>query len=135
MIGKCLTCGSNKPKKNYKYKNFCSSWCHVRWVRINEPDKYKRWINKHTISRRILANNKMAVLRKEKGNKCEICGYSKEPKILEFHHQKDKKYRLSDASRNNTIDKLREEIKKCVLVCPNCHSIIHLKGRNINQIK
>ena len=72
----------------------------------------------------------MDILRKEKGNKCERCGYNKEPKILEFHHLKDKKFRLSDASRNNTIEILREEVKKCLLVCPNCHSIIHLKERS-----
>lgn len=62
------------------------------------------------------------------GGKCIICGYSKCKAALDFHHidptQKD--FSLG-AARGSIINwnKLVEEVKKCVILCANCHREIH----------
>ena len=66
------------------------------------------------------------ILIENKGGKCEVCGYNKCIRALEFHHidPNKKEYNVS-TSTNIDIDILLEEIKKCILVCSNCHREIH----------
>lgn len=60
------------------------------------------------------------------GGKCVGCGYSRSLRSLSFHHvdPKLKKFQISSRS-NSTREKVEAEIKKCVLVCQNCHAEIH----------
>ena len=58
---------------------------------------------------------------------CAKCGDTR-PYCLDFHHrdptQKNTKInRLS--SSNKSIDKIMEEIKKCEVLCANCHREFH----------
>ena len=66
-------------------------------------------------------------LVKYKGGKCEICGYDKCLGALDFHHldpsQKD--FTISNSNIYKNLDKLKEEVDKCILVCANCHREIH----------
>ncbi len=61
------------------------------------------------------------------GNKCCLCGYDKIPDALEFHHinPEEKDYAISKNGTCNDLEKDLAEIKKCVLVCANCHREIH----------
>lgn len=62
------------------------------------------------------------------GGKCQICGYNKNIAALEFHHiePSTKKFQLDVRHLSNTnMQTLQEEIKKCILVCANCHREIH----------
>lgn len=66
------------------------------------------------------------------GGKCCICGYNKCFDALHFHHKDEtlKKFTISDAIFNRHKTKLSdyeiiEEIKKCMLVCANCHHELH----------
>ena len=64
----------------------------------------------------------------EKGGKCEMCGYNKNIAALEFHHinPEEKEFQIDIRHFSNTsLDKLKEEINKCVLLCANCHREIH----------
>jgi hypothetical protein len=60
------------------------------------------------------------------GGKCGICGYSKCISALEFHHT-DPSVKESQISLSNTRkwEKVVCELKKCVMVCSNCHREIH----------
>lgn len=62
-----------------------------------------------------------------KGGKCQICGYDRCIEALEFHHldptQKD--FIISDSSKHHTLDEMKQEVDKCILVCANCHREIH----------
>ena len=60
------------------------------------------------------------------GGKCCICGYDKCSAALEFHHlnPEEKEFTLG-ANTNIGTEKAIAEIKKCVLVCANCHREIH----------
>ena len=65
-------------------------------------------------------------LIKVKGGKCCLCGFNSYPEALEFHHvnPKDKKYTLS-CGNCKTWEQDLNEVKKCALVCSNCHKGIH----------
>jgi len=60
------------------------------------------------------------------GGKCGKCGYCRNYAALEFHHldpsQKDFDFNVG---RRRSWDKLIEELKKCVLLCSNCHREEH----------
>ena len=61
------------------------------------------------------------------GGKCKQCGYDKSIAALDFHHidpsTKESENKFSDMSREKAL----KEIKKCVLLCANCHREIHEK--------
>ena len=61
------------------------------------------------------------------GNKCCLCGYNNCISALEFHHidPNSKSYGIASNGTCHNIQKDLEEIKKCVLVCANCHREIH----------
>lgn len=61
------------------------------------------------------------------GGKCQICGYNKCLSALTFHHKDPniKSFTLAKKMNSASKEKLIEEIKKCVLVCSNCHHEIH----------
>lgn len=60
------------------------------------------------------------------GNKCAICNYDKCISALEFHHlnPEEKDFALG-TNANISYEKARQEVKKCILVCANCHREIH----------
>lgn len=65
---------------------------------------------------------------KAMGSKCCICGYNKCNSALALHHldpsQKD--FGIANIRANiKSWTKIVIELKKCVLVCNNCHSEIH----------
>jgi hypothetical protein len=59
----------------------------------------------------------------EFGGACAICGFD-EPVCLEFHHLDRRAKAFGFAARGITrsYESLREEAKKCVLFCSNCHA-------------
>ncbi len=58
-------------------------------------------------------------------NGCHYCGES-ESCCLDFHHiDKNKEACVSDFLSQGNIQKMWEEIKKCIVVCANCHRKLH----------
>lgn len=73
--------------------------------------------------------NKIALVE-YKGGKCEICGYHKCIDALEFHHiNKDEKSFGIGNGDTRSLEKLKKEADKCILVCSNCHKEIHAQIR------
>jgi hypothetical protein len=60
-----------------------------------------------------------------KGGKCEICGYNKCNRALQFHHKNPSEKDFTISGRSLSFDRLKNEVDKCLLVCSNCHSEIH----------
>ena len=60
------------------------------------------------------------------GGKCVRCGFDEHLACMEFHH-KNQSEKLFEVGRfiNKSWDSIREEIKKCELLCSNCHRIEH----------
>lgn len=91
----------------------------------------KKCTNSQTLKRQRNLKEK-AVLYK--GGKCENCGYCKCIGALEFHHTnpKEKEFSLSQIRSTSWNNKIEEELKKCLLLCANCHRETH---ENINKNK
>lgn len=68
------------------------------------------------------------------GGKCSTCGYNNNICALHFHHTNPstKKYNLSGTNMGYLRWELvEEELKKCVLLCANCHLELHYPQGNI----
>ena len=61
------------------------------------------------------------------GNKCCLCGYDKAVAALEFHHidATQKEFGIGSNGNCHNIQKDIAEIRKCILVCSNCHREVH----------
>jgi len=70
--------------------------------------------------------NKKQKLVELAGGKCIVCGYSKCIRNLTFHHVDPSKkcFAISTAGQGKSMDKLLEEVKKCIIVCCRCHGEI-----------
>jgi hypothetical protein len=62
------------------------------------------------------------------GHRCVICGYDKHPGVLDFHHidPSTKSFGISSGGLSRSWVKIEAELKKCILVCANCHREIEL---------
>ena len=72
------------------------------------------------------------------GGKCCKCGYNKCIAALAFHHidPATKEYTIASMFKNPTkTDLIIEEIKKCALLCSNCHHELHYGEWDISEIE
>jgi acetylornithine/succinyldiaminopimelate/putrescine aminotransferase len=97
------------------------------------------------------ANNKEKVLKTTRNNKqknkkkwlefksslgCKFCGEN-HPAALDFHHedpqQKDRE--VSYYIKNHQYGRAMEEVKKCIVLCANCHRILHFNELALKRKK
>lgn len=69
------------------------------------------------------------ILVEEAGGRCQLCGYDSYSGALEFHHRDPatKSFGLSMRGLTPSIETLRAEAEKCILLCSNCHA--EVEGR------
>ena len=62
--------------------------------------------------------------------KCSNCGYNKCDSALHFHHlnPSEKLFQVSNM-HSYAYDDIEKEIKKCILLCANCHAELHEAAR------
>ncbi|MGO9488415.1 MAG: helix-turn-helix domain-containing protein [Solirubrobacteraceae bacterium] len=70
------------------------------------------------------------ILVEEAGGACCVCGYADTMRALHFHHvdPAEKRLELNAKGVALSIDTLRAEARKCVLLCSNCHAEVE-EGR------
>ena len=61
--------------------------------------------------------------------KCELCPET-HPGCLDFHHEGDKEFGIANLINRDSLNraskkKIIEEIKKCRVLCSNCHRKLH----------
>ena len=67
--------------------------------------------------------------------RCADCGF-KHPAALQFHHRnkEEKVFNIGDAGRRKlSLERVKAEIKKCIVLCANCHAIRHWTERKASQ--
>lgn len=66
--------------------------------------------------------------------KCAICGYHKNIQALEMHHinREEKEFTFANANKYHNWEDISEEMKKCILLCCNCHREIHYPDKDTN---
>jgi hypothetical protein len=61
--------------------------------------------------------------------KCTNCGFS-HPVAIDFHHiDLTNKRSVNELAQSGNYKAAREEIKKCIVLCANCHRIHHHEER------
>ena len=67
-----------------------------------------------------------ATLVSEAGGCCSVCGYDRYLGALHFHHTDpdSKSFTLAALGITRSLAAMRREIRKCVLLCANCHAEI-----------
>ena len=65
-----------------------------------------------------------AILVGEAGGACRICGYMANMRALHFHHVEpsEKRVEINAKGVALSLETLRAEARKCVLLCSNCHA-------------
>jgi len=70
---------------------------------------------------------------------CVLCGFG-DKRALDFHHKdpKEREFKISDRAKAGArLSVLEKEIKKCVVLCANCHRILHApvaEGKDLEPI-
>jgi hypothetical protein len=74
------------------------------------------------------------ILIAEAGGKCAICGYARHPAALQFHHvdPATKSFGLGVRGITRSIERLRAEAAKCVLLCANCHAELEVGAAELS---
>ena len=118
MIRKCKIC-----EKVFETKSSTRIYCYECSGNSIRSDNETR---KH--QKTILRRNMKLQAIKMLGGKCSICGYNKCVDALEFHHKnpKEKEFKLGSGN-TMSCEEYKNELKKCILVCSNCHKEIHSK--------
>lgn len=108
----CPKCNVSKTLDQYYTRRgdqpypYCKTCCNIMTI-----ERYKQ-------------NKKLAI--EYKGGKCSVCGYDKCDAALDFHHvdPTKKDFNISH-HKGMTLENLKEELDKCILVCRNCHAELH----------
>ncbi len=116
-------------------------YCHKQYpesdfgVAKTTPDKiYRRRKCRYCYrkTKSALRDRKRGWIDEYKGNLgCEKCGI-KDFRVLDFHHrsEKDKEFSIADFYYYQfSLDKIKEEIAKCEVVCANCYRILHYENK------
>lgn len=92
-------------------------------IRYQDPKRRKYLIGKVADRRLELRRKAVEIL----GGKCLLCGYNRCIDALCAHHLNpdEKVFGLSYKGMCRSWEKVLEELKKCVLLCSNCHTEVH----------
>jgi transposase len=76
------------------------------------------------------------ILVEDAGGRCAICGYDECVGALHFHHLNphDKSFTLSNTGVTRSLERARDEARKCVLLCSNCHAEVEAGIRRVPRL-
>lgn len=126
---KCSPFGSHNTRRIHedikKHKQCICSMCNRLYTYTREYGHTMSACNSCLQKKR--RHEKKLELIKIAGGKCEVCGYSKCLKALEFHHVDESKkcFGLTETNLHLSWKKILKELKKCILICCRCHREIH----------
>lgn len=69
---------------------------------------------------------------------CAACGFNEHPSALVFHHldPATKSGEVADmASDQASMKRMKAEIRKCIVLCSNCHAMVHAGVIDIKGLK
>jgi transposase-like protein len=100
---------------------YCATHGITRHVRRDNGYRCAICRSTHVINRRRAMKR---LLLDEAGGACLICGYDRCVAALHFHHldPSQKSFTLALGGNTRSLDKVRAEASKCVVLCANCHA-------------
>lgn len=134
MKKRCCRCGKIKPLNKFNKKGLlksgkikfqplckiCNSINCKKYYRENK-EHHLKVIYKNKVKYRAVKKTFLNHIKEING--CALCN-EKEICCLDFHHLHNKKFLLS-RNEITCIKKIKEELKKCVCLCSNCHRKVH----------
>jgi len=116
---KCTKCTNEKKLKEFHFKkseNRYSSWCKECLYTLQKL----RWKDRKRQAVELF------------GGKCSKCGYNKNLAALCFHHRDPEIKEFTWLKlRLKSWESVVDELKKCDLLCSNCHNEIHSPDQNL----
>jgi hypothetical protein len=129
MYRTCTKCFLQKPIEEFPWKNqllgkrhaVCKKCYAKRSSEWYEDNKARQLENVRRNNQNYREIARQFVYQYLLDHRCSICGES-DPRVLEFHHEGDKDAEVSRLmGRGASLDSLKAEIAKCVVLCANCH--------------
>lgn len=107
--------------------NYLNGWLLVLlwpiWAMVSATDLDLRW------QRNLEAHQKRLALKEQAiaylGGRCQICGYDRCPAAFDFHHPDPRTKDFTVSVKTVWSEALEAELRKCVLLCSNCHREVH----------
>lgn len=125
-------CYTEYVAKNKKQCRYCFKW-YLRnsfGVALTTPTKvYRRLKCRHCYrltKQALIQRNYKWLSEVKRRHGCIKCGITN-PLVLDFHHkdEKNKSFALGTFRRSVGTERIKGEIKKCEIICANCHRIEH----------
>lgn len=119
-------CGTwNNAKKEAGLEEYSPGRQHSKKPKLVEMDN-DEWLSLSPSKRhRIRKRTRLQRIKLIEG--CQNCDFDKHPSALEFHHidRFTKSFEITSGyvSGNKNWDEVKKEIKKCEVLCSNCHKI------------
>jgi len=127
----CNKCNVEKPCEDFLWKNKMKGLRHYECrecYKVTRKKSYEAnreyYLNKNNKKRK---ENSTWYVEYKKDKQCLFCGES-EPICLDFHHLdgNDKDIEVSNMKYSTySLNKIKNEIEKCVILCSNCHRKVH----------
>lgn len=132
----CTICKSEKTINNFSWKKKSENKKHsvCKSCKKDIDNSYYSFSKKRRKSIRKRASKNYEYLKEytqrlKKIGKCKNCGDHRWY-VLDFHHTENKEEGISNLLKGCSIEKLKKEIRKCTLLCSNCHRELHHFERN-----
>jgi hypothetical protein len=110
-----------KSKVNKARQSYCKECQKVR-SRVHYQNNRQNYLEKaRKRNKEVLESIQRYVWNFLSKHPCVDCGET-DIVILEFDHERNKRYNLSEiVKERSSLKKVKKEIKKCVVRCANCH--------------
>ncbi len=102
---------------------FCRE-CHAKYTRRHYAENKDYYCDKAKRNRDKYRATLAKFINEKKNKPCVDCGKVFPPCAMDFDHRRDKITEVSNMRRvGMSLDQVKAEIKKCDVVCANCHRI------------
>lgn len=121
VMNKSITCVVCARLLSGKQSLYCSVFCKNQVHQSYAAQQERGWARKKELVERM-------------GGECSACGYKKNLSALAFHHAdpEQKNFQLDIRSLSNRrSSQIEREIRKCTLLCNNCHAELHNPKHNL----
>jgi hypothetical protein len=116
--------GKENEQVEYERGHRSEEYCEKHgYTEFTYSSKYKiKCIKCQSVRKSLRKNRNRQELLKIHGNKCSVCFYNKCDSALQFHHidPSQKEFEISESAYS--LENLKAEAKKCILLCANCHA-------------
>lgn len=124
----CKKCGETKPLSAFYPNKQCSQGV-TGTCRECTADRRNQWYADNRERRQEVANKANQDRKREAveafGDKCFDCGMTYKQCVYQFHHLDPKEKDINPSEAFKSPRKMWEELRKCVMLCANCHMVRH----------